>query len=114
MRILQTDTDGINVSSIKRVAYLSVHERYFLSEKTGRPDPGNFGLGEVIADVGKAIPVRLTFVDDELDGSFIVAALVKVLAHGEQKDEVIDFYEIRDVALRKAEEYRRRTAESGE
>lgn len=114
MRILQTDTEGINVATIKRVAYLSRVERDFLREKTHRPDYGAWNLGEVIADIGRAIPIHLSYVEDALDGSFIVSALVQVISHSETKDEIIDYHEVEAKALQDAADYRRRNPDTEE
>ena len=109
MRILQTSTDGLNVTRIERIAYLNVEERTFLTTSTGRPDFATPGQGEVIADIGRGVPVTLAYIDDQLEGSLIVARLTELIANDDSP--VIRFSEVREDARKRVTAIRHREAE---
>lgn len=108
--ILQTATDALNISSIQRIAYLNPEERTFLTSKTGRPDRAAPRQGEVIADMGRTIPVTLAYVEDELEGKAIVARIVRLIVDDRL---VIDFSEVREWAQEHVASYRRRLERDG-
>lgn len=112
MRILQTATDAINVERIDRIAYLNREERIFLTETTGRPDYATPEQGEVIVDIGRAVPVTLVYVEDQLEGSLIVARLTDLIANSDSS--VIKFAEVRKDARDRVAEMRYRDSDGGE
>ncbi|WP_459383867.1 hypothetical protein [Arthrobacter humicola] len=109
MRILQTSTDALNVTRIDRIAYLNAEERTFLTTTTGRPDFATPGQGEVIADMGRAVPVTLAYIDDQLEGSLIVARLTDLMANYDWP--VIRFADVREEARKEVAEIRYRESE---
>ena len=109
MRILQTSTDALNVTRIDRIAYLNADERTFLTTTTGRPDFATPGQGEVIADIGRAVPVTLAYIDDQLEGSLIIARLTDLIANYDWP--VIKFADVREDARKKVAEIRYRESE---
>ncbi len=109
MRILQTSTDALNVPRIDRIAYLNAEERTFLTTTTGRPDFATPGQGEVIADMGRPVPVTLAYIDDPLEGSLIIARLTDLIAHYDWP--VIRFSDVREDARKEVAEIRYRESE---
>ena len=109
MRILLTATDSINITRIDRIAYLNAEERTFLTQQTGRPDFATPEQGEVMVDVGRAVPVTLSYIDDKLEGSFIVARLTDLIANYDWP--VINFAEVREEARKRVAEIRYRESE---
>jgi hypothetical protein len=109
MRILQTSTDALNVARIDRIAYLNAEERTFLTTTTGRPDFATPGQGEVIADIGRAVPVTLAYMDDQLEGSLIIERLTDLIANYDLP--IIRFSDVREDARKKIAEIRYREAE---
>ncbi|SDM01363.1 hypothetical protein SAMN04487916_12131 [Arthrobacter sp. ov407] len=109
MRVLHTSTDALNVTRIDRIAYLNAEERTFLTTTTGRPDFATPGQGEVIADMGRAVPVTLAYIDDPLEGSLIIARLTDLIANYDWP--VIRFSDVREDARKEVAEIRYRESE---
>jgi hypothetical protein len=98
MRYLQTATELVNLATIIRIAYLNPDERRFLTEKTGRPDNGPAGQGEIIADIGAIVPLTLGYTDDVEEGALIVAYLTGEIARGDAApgNEIIAFSDVQE------------------
>lgn len=108
-RILQTATEALNIAKIDRIAYLNAEERIFLTNKTGRPDFASAKQGEVIADMGRVIPVTLAYIDDEDEGIAIVARLTDLIAHSDRT--AIKFSDAHEWARERVASYRYRASE---
>lgn len=79
MRFVRTHKESLNVSKITSIAYLNPAERQFLTDKTGRPDFADADQGEIIADIGRVIPVTLGYLKDDLAASLIVEKLTNFI-----------------------------------
>lgn len=75
MRFIMTYTESLNCSKVSRIAYLNPEERQVLTDKTGRTDFAASDEGEVIADMGRVIPVTLGYLKDDLVAHLIVRKL---------------------------------------
>ena len=83
-----------------------------MTRTTGRPDYATPDQGEVIADIGRAVPVTLVYVEDQLEGSLIVARLTDLIANSDSS--VIKFAEVRKDARDRVAEMRYRDSDGGE
>lgn len=107
MRFLRTINDSINIARIIRIAYLTPPQRRLRADKTNEPYWENPDDGEIIVDVGRAIPLVLGYVDDDDVGILVVSMLTDLITS--DGSPVIDYEDVVEDAEMAVEKLRAQT-----